>query len=377
MVRSRRELLAGALAAGVAIAAAWGLGCGDADPPEAGRPPVAVGVAPAVRKTVPTAYRAPATVQPIATVAIRSRIDSVVTAVHFREGDDVEAGQLLFTLDDRSLQDELRQLLATVEADQAELTNARDQYDRARELESGGVASPASLDQAKAAYESARAKVDVTRAAISGTRVQIGYTHITAPISGRTGVVAVTPGNNVEANGDPPLTVIEQIAPIRVEFGLPQSLLEPLRARLAAGTVQVALERDGARLHETGTLTFVDNRIDPATGSFLVHAEFANDDHSLWPGRSVVAEIDVGGSPNALTVPGPAVQRGPEGDFVFVIAGGVAHVRPVSVERYEGGLAVVSSGLEEGELVAIDGLVALRDDSPVRIAEGPGEEAAP
>lgn len=361
------------LAVSLAVATLLG-GCSQGESGQAGdRPAVLVRVAAVERGTVPFVGRAPGLVVARETVTVHSRIDSQIMEVHFREGDLVEAGQLLFTLDDRALRADLRRQKATLATAQAELHNATRQYERARKLAADGFESTAQLDQARADFEAADARTRATQAEIERLEVLLGYTRIEAAISGRAGAITTTVGNTVKGNDlGQPLVVINAVSPILVQFGLPQQVLGALRAQVAAGRDSAHVILDGVRLPEEGRIQFIDNNINRTTGSFEARAEFVNADETLWPGMLVEVLVSLGADVDALFVPEVAVQHGPDGDFVFVIEDAVARPRPVRVRRYGDGLAVLDEGVEAGQKVAIDGMMSLSEGTAVEVSRPGG-----
>jgi multidrug efflux system membrane fusion protein len=373
----RSRILFAALTAALLLA-----GCGSGDPSKQApppRPPVLVKVAKAEKKTVPFRVRAPCLVIPSETVEVQARLDSQVMEVHFKEGDMVREGQLLFTLDDRTLKADLHRQEATLATADAELANARRQFERARKLAAGGFQSTAELDKARADFESAEARTVATKAEIERLHVLLGYTKITAAITGRAGVIAATVGNTVKGN-DPakPLVVINQVSPIRVRCGLPQQALAPLRELMARGDVTARVMRDGVEVGEQGTIEFVDNNINRTTATFECRAEFQNVDEALWPGMIVELMLGLGQDEGVIAIPEMAVQHASNTDFVFVIEQGAARRRNVSVRRYGEGLAVIETGLADGDVVAVDGMLSLSEGTPVEIAQpkAPDQAAA-
>ena len=332
------------------------------------RPPVLVKVATAERRDVPFVVRAPGLVMASETVEVHSRVDSQVMEVHFREGDMVKAGQLLFTLDDRTVNADLRRQQATLATMQAELENAKRQFDRARKLAAEGFQSTAELDKARADYESSEARALATKAEIERLQVTLGYTKITAAIDGRAGAITATVGNTIRANNsETPLVVINRVSPIRVQIGLPQQALAPLREQMARGDVSVRVIRDGVELADRGRIEFVDNTINRTTATFESRAQFANKDEALWPGMIVEILLRLGEDTGVIAVPETAVQHTPSGDFVFLVVDSKAARRTVKVRRYGEGLAIVTEGLTGGEVVVTDGVLSLSEGSPVEI----------
>jgi RND family efflux transporter MFP subunit len=370
----------------LALLAAAAAGCGDRTLVTAApvRPPVLVRVAKAERRDVPFLARAPGLVLPSETVDVVSRLDSQVMEVHFGEGEMVRAGQLLFTLDDRAMTADLRRQEATLATGQADLDNARSQFERARKLAAGGFESTAELDRVRAFFQMASTRLSATEAEIDRLKVLLTYTKIAAPIDGRAGAVTATVGNTVKANDvAKPMVTINRVSPIRVRVGLPQQVLAPLREGMAAGDVAVRVIRDGVPLADPGVIDFIDNAINRTTATFEARARFENTSEALWPGMIVEVMVPLGEDRNVVAVPETAVQHGSAGDFVFVAADAVARRRPVAVRRYGEGLAVVTSGLDGGEKVVVDGMLSLSDGSPIEIppdkaaaAAAPAEPAA-
>ncbi len=298
------------------------------------------------------------------TVAVRSRLDSQLTEVKFKDGDAVAEGDVLFVLDDKALTAQLRQAQAT-------LANLKAQYERSKALILKKFISQADLDKALADYEAQKAAADVIA-------TQLEYTRIKAPISGRTGTINVTVGNTVKANDTEPLVTINQLKPIRVQVSLPQQYLDAVRTAMAQGEVTVSARRDNAAEAgvSRGKLEYIDNTVDQSSGTFAARALFANEDEALWPGMFVTLELTLGEQKQAITIPEVAIQRGQEGDFVFVIQGNKAERKPVKILRIQSNLAIIDKGVQAGETVAIDGLMSLKSGSDVTI-NNPSEAKTP
>lgn len=342
--------------------------------------PIAVKVAPVALQNIPVRIKAVGTVMPFQTVAVRSRIDSQILEVEFHDGDTVKTGDVLFVLDDRTLKAQRVQTQASLERDKAQLDNAKRQYDRLAELGKQGFASRADQDNARAAYATAQANVNADEAALENIGVQLGYTTITAPISGRTGTIGVTAGNNVKAN-DVPLVTINQIRPILMQASLPQDSFDSVRSAMHAGPVPASALRAGAATEdaEKGKLAYIDNAIDQATGTFVVRASFENESERLWPGMLGTLILEVGMRNDALIVPEVAIQHAGEETFVYVVAGGKAHRKDVKITQSQDQIAVIGEGLKAGEQVAVDGMLSLQDGSSVTVDGGkhgtaPGSE---
>ncbi len=344
-----------------------------------GPAPVIVTTATASSRVVPITINAVGNVVAYESVAVRTRIDSQVTAVHFKDGEEVKQGDLLFELDSQALRARAAELQANIARDRAQLENARRQSDRAATLADKGFATKATKDDSSANVAVAQASVNASIAALESVKVQLGYTRITAPISGRTGTINVTLGNNVKTADAQPMVTINQLKPIRVQAALPQQYFDALRAAMQAGpvTVSAALKDDAANnTIAQGTLDYIDNAIDAATGTFVTRAGFANADERLLPGMFVTVTLTLGGEQQALTIPEVAVQRGQTGDYVFVIVGDKALKRDVKIARLQNGLAIITSGVEEGTIVAVDGLLGLKDGAVVKVAEPTEKPAA-
>ncbi len=333
------------------------------------KPPVLVSVAAAQQQDISTDVTNVGTVTPIQTVAVRSRIDSQIMEIKFKDGDYVKQGDLLFVLDDRTLKAQLVQFQANLVAAQSQLENLRQQYERNKQLIKSGFESQEDLDNSKAAYEAQVANVNAIQASIDSSKVQIEYTKITAPISGRTGTINSTLGNTVKANDTTSLVVINQVMPIRVQFSLPQIYIGQLRQAMTYGQgviVTVTLP-NGDKL--TGKLEYIDNNIDSQTGTFVAKAIFDNNDEKLWPGMFVNLVINLGLEKNAITIPEVAVQHGQDYDFIFVINGDTTQKRKVTIERLQDNLAVIKDGLQAGEQVAVDGMLSLSDGAKISIVQ--------
>lgn len=332
---------------------------------------VLVRTAPVVQGAVPLRIEAVGTVVATQSVALRARLDSQITAVHFRDGDAVKAGDILFELDDKSLKAQAEQLAANITRDEAQLENARRQYGRTQTLAAKGFATKAGRDDARALQDAAAATATASRAALDNIKVLLSYTRIIAPISGRTGTINVTLGNTVKANDTTPLVTINQVTPIRVQAALPQGLLGPIREAMKKGSIAVQAYKQGSTASDTpiatGQLDYVDNGVDQSTGTFATRAGFPNEDEQLWPGMFVTLAMTLGEDAQAISIPEVAVQHGQAGDYVFVIAGNKAARRDINVARLQENIAVIESGLTAGEQVATDGLLALRDGVAVKI----------
>ncbi len=342
-----------------------------------GAAPVNVSVAPVATEDLPNIVSLVGTVYAFETVAIKSRIDSQVTKVHFMDGDTVTEGAVLFELDDSILKAQLNQNEANLKRDEAQLENARTQNERYKKLAAKGFASNEKMQEAEAAYKTQIAAVNATKASIDSIKAQLDFTNITAPITGRAGTINVTRGNNVKANDTMPLVTINRVKPIRVQFAIPQRYYDALR-EAQKSNVEVTAQRSDGQDIAIGKLEYIDNAIDSTTGSFNARAVFENEDEKLWPGMFVNVSITLNIDNDAVVIPQVAVQNGQEGSFVFVIdeAAKKAIKRPIEILRTQDNKAVIKSGVILGEKVAVDGLLKLSDGAAVNVSDSsaPKEE---
>lgn len=318
-------------------------------------PPAPVVTTQAVRRTVPVTVRAIGHVEPIASLAIRARVGGDLTRVWFTEGQRVDPGDLLFTIDPRPFEIALREAEARLARDEALLEKARRDAARFEDLVRQRIISPAEHEQTTATLASLRATVEADRAAVDNARLQLAYCTIRAPIRGRTGALRVTEGNLVRANDDTPLVTIHQLSPIRVAFSIPARSLPALQARRTRPLRVTAIVPDHGGSFD-GRLAFVDNAVDQATSTVLLKAIFPNETEALWPGQFVDVVLTLDEEPDRVVVPSAAVQTGQQGQYVFVVTpDSTAELRPVRVSRADERDAVIESGLEGGETIVLDG----------------------
>jgi membrane fusion protein, multidrug efflux system len=338
--------------------------------------PVGVVTVLAKAQDVPIYRAGIGTVTPNASVTVKARVDGQLDKVGFTEGQDVRKGQLLAQLDPRTLQAQLLQAQAARAKDQATLANARVDLQRYTTLLAQDAATQQQLDTQKALVGQLEAAAKADDAAVNAAQVQLGFTTITAPISGRVGARLVDPGNIVHAADTTGLVVINQIDPISVLFTLPDDAVQDtIHALDGKKTLQVqAFARDGSKLLATGALTLLNNQIDTGTGTVQLKGTFPNPQHDLWPGQFVNVRLILGSRAKAVTVPEAAIQRSQTEVYVYVEDEATHTVRnqPVSLTQVQDGLAVIGSGLNAGERVVVDGQYKLKPGAQVTEVARPG-----
>jgi multidrug efflux system membrane fusion protein len=345
-----------------------------------GGPAAPVVVALVKTATVPVTLSAIGNVQAYSTVAIKSQVDGQILEVHFREGQSVKKGDLLFTLDPRSYEAALRQAEANLAKDRALLEKARTDLARLVRLVEKDFTSRANYDQAKANVASLEATIKADEAMVDQAKLRLEYTKITAPIDGRVGSILVNAGNLVKANDTAAGTLVNlaQIKPINVQFAVPESYLGEIRARMAAGKIQVkAAIPEDARPPVVGALTFINNAVDTQTGTILLKASYGNEDDRFTPGQFVNVTVELSVIAEALVVPPAAVQIGQRGSYVFVVkADNTVELRLVKTGVRTEREVVVDDGLVAGERVVVEGQLRLRPGARVTIRP-PGGPAPP
>jgi membrane fusion protein, multidrug efflux system len=336
-------------------------------------PTVPVRVARVEKKTVPLEVRTIGNVEAYSTVSLKSRVSAVVDSVHFREGQDVKRGDLLFTLDKRPFEADLHQSEAGLERDVARAENSAAQAKRFAELFSSGVASKQQYDDMRTAASADEATVRSDRAAIEAARLKLSFCTIASPIDGRVGSVLVYPGNVVKENDVPVMVVINQVQPIYVSFNVPEQSLPDVKRYAAGGKLGVAAEvpqEPGAV--ERGALTFVDNAVDRTTGTIRLKGTFENQARRLWPGQFVNVALRLSEEADRVVVPNQAVQAGQSGQMVYVVKpDSTVEARGVTVARVAGADAVIGKGLEPGETVVTDGQLRLVPGARVEVKNDP------
>jgi multidrug efflux system membrane fusion protein len=364
----RTYVILAVCAALVAAGMWWTFGSSGAQTAQKKKGPqsVAVLAGQAQRKDVPFRVESLGTVQPLISVSIRSRVDSQVVKVHFEDGAKVNEGDLLFTLDSRAIDAQIMQAEATLNRDRAQLEKAQRDVERISGLAAKGTLSQVQEADARTNVEVLKATVAQGEANLQNLRVLRSYYDVKAPVSGRIGVANVRQGAIVRsADSGTPLATINQLSPIYVAFGVAERFIPELRAAGTKATVEVAFQNELTL--GGGKVAFIENTVDPQTGTILVRAIFENADEKLWPGTLASVRVTLRTDANVVTVPAEAVQSGQKGTFVFVIENNVAKVRPVKVLRTMDGESILSEGLNGGETVVTDGQLSLRDGIRVEI----------
>jgi multidrug efflux system membrane fusion protein len=340
--------------------------------------PIPVTVARVQRADFPVYLNGLGTVQPFNTVTVRSRVDGQIIKVSFKQGRMVKEGDVLVEIDPRPYQAALDQALSKKAQDEANLKNAKLNLDRYTQLAEKDYASRQQVDTQKALVEQLTAQVDGDQAAVENAQTQLSYTTIKAPISGRAGFRLVDRGNIVHASDQSGIVTIVQLQPISVVFTAPEEEVEQINKALEEGTVPVkALSSDGLRILSEGRLARVNNEVDMASGTIRMKAVFDNKDNVLWPGLSVATRLLVQTLKQVAVVPDEAVQRGPNGLYVFVVGDdNKVKVQPVTVSQSNEGKSVVTQGLTPGQTVVVAGQYRLQPGSVVQASE-PKEAAIP
>ena len=333
------------------------LGCSEKKAPAPAAVPVVV--AQAVTKPMPVRVQAVGNILAAESVTVRSQLTGPLADVRFTEGQDVQQGQVLFTIDPRPFQAQLEQARAELTRVQASAEFARREAARYQELYTQGLVARSQQEQVTSNASAAEAMARAARAAVETARLQLSYTTIRAPLAGRSGRVLVDRGNLVQANATD-LVVINQVRPIEVAFTVPADAVNEIRRRAASNELEVTATQAGDTTPTAGRLTFIDNRVDPQTGTLQLKATFPNDDARLWPGQFATVVITLGVDTDAVVVPSAAVQTGQQGTYVFVVKpDSTAESRPVTVARQLGEETVVARGVAPGDTVVIDGQLRL------------------
>jgi len=334
---------------------------------------VPVTVAQVVQKSMPIEIRVIGAVEAYSVVSVHAQITGQLTAVNFKEGDDVKKDQVLFMLDKRPLEAALLQAQANLQRDVAQAANAKVVAQRYADLAERKIATTEQVETSRTSAAALEATVEADKAAVENAKVQLQYATIASPIAGRTGALMVHEGNLVRAADQAPLVVINQVSPIYVSFAIPEARLPELKRYMGAGTLAVeAMPPNDDATPSHGSISFIDNSVDQTTGTIRIKATFANTDRRLWPGQFVNVIVALTKDPTAVVVPTAAVQVGQQGQYTYVVKPDKSvEYRPVVVERAAGLETVIKSGLKPAETVVTDGHLRIVAGSRVSIK---GEE---
>jgi multidrug efflux system membrane fusion protein len=339
---------------------------------KAGSPPkplLPVTASTVIQKTVPVHIRAIGNVEAYSTVSVKSQIGGELIRVHFKEGEDVRKGDILFIIDPRPYESALKQAEANLAKDNAQLENAREEVRRYAELVKKGYVAQEQYDQIRTNAAAFEATVNADRAMVENARLQLKYCYIYSPITGRTGNLIANEGNLIKANADTSMVVINQIQPIYVTFSVPEQNLSEITRYMAEGKLKVEafLSKEDMK-PEQGVLTFIDNAVDLATGTIKLKGTFANKEKRLWPGQFVNAVLTLTSQPDAIVVPSQSIQTGQKGQYVFIIKNDLTvEDRVITVGRTINSETVIEKGLRSGEKVVTDGQLRLVPGAKVEI----------
>jgi len=340
-----------------------------------GPPAVPVTVTQVVQEAVPFRLQAIGNVEAYATVSVKARVDGQIVEVGFKEGEEARKGQVLFKIDPRPYEAALRQAEANALRDAAARDQARSQEKRYQELLEKNFVSKEAYAQIRTNAAVAEATAGASQAALDNAKLNLEYGTIRAPIEGYAGKIQIQMGNLVRANDANPLVVINQVRPIYVSFSVPEQRLAEVREHMASRQIAVeALAPGSDHAAASGTLIFVDNAVDPSTGTIRMRARFPNKENLLWPGQFVNVSVRLFEQADAIVIPSRAVQTGPEGQYVYVVDRNmVVDVRRITVQRTEGERAIVASGLAKGEQVVTQGQLRLGPKTRVQIGKAAPE----
>jgi membrane fusion protein, multidrug efflux system len=345
-----------------------------------GEGPVPVLVAASARADVPVFLDAVGTIKALNTVTVRPQVDGKLLSVNFKEGDDIKKGDVLAKIDPVIYQAQLNQAIAKKAQDEAQLANSKIDLERYERLAATAAINKQQADTQRALVAQYTALVQADQAAIDNAQAMLGYTTITAPIDGRTGIRMVDEGNYVRsADTNSSIVVITQLQPISVLFNLPQQDLSQVNTAFNKGPLNVEAQRsDNDAVIDRGTLRVVDNQVDQTTGTVKLKAEFPNANLQLWPGQFVNVRLLVDTLKQVVVIPTGAVQRGPNGTFVYVVKDDdTVSVRPITVQKQDETQTVISKGLEAPERVVTTGFVRLTDGTKVAIGSSEAPAAQP
>lgn len=341
-----------------------------------GPPATPVTVEPVTQQSVPLRIQGIGNVEAFSTVAVKARTDGQIIAVGFKEGEEVKKGQVLFKIDPRPFEAALRQAEANALRDAAASEQARSQEKRYQDLLEKNFVSKEAYAQIRTNATTAEATARASQAALDNAKLNVEYCTITAPIEGYSGKIQIQLGNLVKANDVNSLVVINQVHPIYVSFALPEQRLAEVRKYMASNSLAVEALSPGSdkAAAAAGVLIFVDNAVDPSTGTIKLRARFANKENALWPGQFVGVSVRLFEQPDAIVIPSTAVQTGPQGQYVYVIGQDMlADVRKIEVQRTEGDHTIVARGLVKGEQVVTRGQLRLGPKTRVQINKSAAE----
>ncbi len=323
-------------------------------------------------KTLPVEIGATGYVESFSTVVVQSQVTGILKSVHFKEGDEVKAGELLFTIDPRPFAANLAKAEALLAKDKAELDNAHREGERYALAVKKGFVSAEQADQAVTKVATLTATVKADQAAVDAARLELDNCSIRSPFNGRTGEVKTDPGNLIKANTDSPMVTIKQIKPVLAAFTIPGQHLADISKYRAAGTLKVLVPEKNAKGELlTGSLSFIDNTVDPTTGVIRLKATFANADKTLWPGQMIDVRIQLTSRPDCIVIPSQALQTGQKGPYLYVVKDDqTVEYRQVTPGMLSNGDTVIDAGLQAGERVVTDGQMQLADGVKVEERKG-------
>ncbi|MDH5679592.1 MAG: efflux RND transporter periplasmic adaptor subunit [Nitrospinota bacterium] len=351
--------------------------CSDADPGKSKTPaPALVSMEQAVIGDLPVRLTAVGAVEAYSTVSVKSQIGGRLQEAHFKEGQEVGKGDILFTIDPRPQQAALKQAQAILAHDVAQLDNARNALKRYSNLVKDKFVSAEKMDQLRSDVEAAQAVVQGAEAEVEKARLLLEYCYIHSPIDGVAGAYAINPGNIVNPGDDLAMTTIRQVQPVFVTFSIAERRLAALRKAMSLGPVEVKAFIEGDRDNPpTGRLVFIDNSVNQSTGTVKIKSEFDNSDKRLWPGQFVNVILQTGALQGVVTIPGRAVQMGQQGPYVFVVdQNNKAQNRLVEVSEEIDGLVAVTSGLAAGETIVTQGHIKVAHGEVVEALPSPDEK---
>jgi multidrug efflux system membrane fusion protein len=363
----RKGLFAGVFIAGFGVVILSGCSGKKSEQPKM-MPAAPVTVEMVSKRSVPVQLHAIGNVEANTTVGIKAQIGGTLARVHFTEGQDVQKGSLLFTIDPRPFEAALRQFEAALARDMAQFENAKKDASRYAELVKKGYVSQEQYEQLRTNASALEAVVQADLEQVENAKLQLQYCFIHAPVSGRAGSLLLHEGNLVKANADTPMVVINEIQPVKVTFSVPERYLAEVSKYTTAGKLGVeAFLSAGDKSPAKGSLSFIDNTVDTSTGTIMMKASFPNRDRRLWPGQFVNVVMTLTVQQDAVVVPSAAVQTGQQGQFVYVVKGNMADLRPVTAGVDFEGMTVIDKGIAVGEQVVTDGQIRLFPGAKIAI----------